>query len=291
MAAYLLTSREQNTMIRIETETDWLLLGHKDHARLAGEFARHWKNREFAPPEPFPHVLDAVAGHDDSWESRDAVPLLTPEMNPSAFSKELVGSYDAFEEIDLEDYLGVRGAATEIAAARDPYAAVLISMHTVNLLTEQADLSTLTEEERTVHSAFIAGQQARQAALKAEIRSQSDLAPLASDAHFEAGFRFLQACDSLSLYVGVAFEDKGQLRHAQTRRDGTQTVIDFIPCGEGRYRLEPYPFDETELHFDVPFRRVPKVACRSLESFQAAYAAAGIDPVRITFFKSKKESV
>ncbi|TVP74965.1 MAG: DUF3891 family protein, partial [Puniceicoccaceae bacterium] len=99
-------------MIRIETENDWLLLGHKAHAALAGDFARHWKNQDFLPPDPFCHILDAVARHDDSWEPRDAQPQLTPEGHPSAFSKELVGSYDAFEDIDLADYLAVRAAAT-----------------------------------------------------------------------------------------------------------------------------------------------------------------------------------
>ena len=54
-------------MIRLKDNADWLLLTHKDHATLAGEFARHWKNQDFAPPEPFAHILDAVSRHDDSW--------------------------------------------------------------------------------------------------------------------------------------------------------------------------------------------------------------------------------
>lgn len=269
-------------MIRLETEDDWLLLGHKDHANLAGEFARHWKNKDFKPPEPFVHVLDAVTRHDDSWEERDAQPLLTPEMNPSAFSKELVGSYDAFEEIDLPEYLGVRGAATEIAALRDPYAAVLISMHTVNLLTEQADLSGLSGKDKTIHSDFVARQRDLQESLKEQIRTDSDLKHLATDSQFEFGFRFLQACDSLSLYVGVAYEERGELRHAQPMKDGTASKIAFVPTGERRYELSPYPFDETELHFYLPYRRVSKSNTVSLEAFQTTYSNAKIENVKIT---------
>lgn len=269
-------------MIRLETEDDWLLLSHKDHAALAGEFARHWKNGDFEPPEPFIHVLDAVTRHDDSWEERDARPLLTPEKNPSAFSKELVGSYDAFEEIDLPEYLGVRGAATEIAARRDPYAAVLISMHTVNLLTEQADLSGLSSEDKSIHSDFVTGQLDRQESLKKQIRADSDLRPLATDVHFESGFRFLQACDSLSLYVGVDFEEPGELRHAQPRRDGTASKISFIPKGLRRYELSPYPFDEPVLHFYLPYKRVRKSYASTLENFQKAYSKAEIENVKIT---------
>jgi hypothetical protein len=269
-------------MIRIETEEDWLLLTHADHAALAGEFARHWKNADFSPAEPFAHVLDAVARHDDSWAERDKKPLLTPENNPSAFSKELVGSYDAFEEIDLADYLAVRGAATEAAAARDPFAAILISMHTVNLLTEQADLSTLSEPERAIHSKFIAGQKARQSELIDQLKDQGAFAELLTVENLQRGFRFLQACDSFSLLVGVAFAEPSKLRHPQPLRDGSSSEIDFIPISERTYSLKPWPLDEAEIQFKIPYRRVSKAATKDLASFQAAYAEAPEEPVTIT---------
>lgn len=272
-------------MIRIELENDWLLLSHQEHAKLAGEFARHWKNENFAPPKPFAHILDACARHDDSWAPRDALPQLTYEMNPSAFSEELVGTYDAFEEIDLDDYLAVRGQATEEAAKRDLYAAVLISMHTVNLLTEQADLSTLTEAERPVHAAFITGQLQRQAEFKAILRDRPDTAPYASDEDFENGFRFLQACDSFSLYAGVNYSQPGKLRHAQPTLGGRLVEIDCIPLRSHHYKLSPYPLDEPVVRFQIPYRRVSKAATASLESFQKAYSAAAIEYVEVTVSK------
>ncbi|MGZ0657176.1 DUF3891 family protein [Coraliomargarita sp. W4R72] len=269
-------------MIRIEEENDWLLLSHPDHAALAGEFARHWKNESFAPPKPFTHILDATARHDDSWQDRDALPLLTAEMNPGAFSEELVGTYDAFEEIDLHGYLGVRGQATEAAALRDPYSAILISMHTVNLLTVQADLSTLNDEDRAFHKAFIDGQLNRQEELKARLSLQPDIVPYLTDEAFLAGFKFLQACDSFSLYVGVAFSKPGKLQHAHPRRDGSETEIEFIPKGDHHYVLSPYPLDEPVVKFKVPYRRVAKTATASLEEFQAAYTAAPVEIVTVT---------
>ena len=116
-------------MIRIATETGYTLVPHQEHARLAGRFAAHWGNDVFpapAAPEVMPHVLAAVARHDDAWAVRDAAPFLTREGRPSAFTRELVGTYSAFEEIDLADYLAVRGAATEAVAAEDPFAAILV---------------------------------------------------------------------------------------------------------------------------------------------------------------------
>jgi hypothetical protein len=264
-------------MIRIELENDWLLLSHPEHAALAGEFARRWKNQHFAPPEPFAHVLDAVSRHDDSWAPRDALPCLTRENNPSAFSRELVGSYDAFEEIDLADYLRVRGEATEAAAERDPYAAILISMHTVNLLTEQADLSTLDSEGLALHTAFIDGQRQRQQELIQSLQATPDLAPYTTEASLQAGFKFLQACDSFSLYVGVAYPEAGQLRHAQPMRDGRRATITLTPVSADSYSLDPYPLDEPGIRFEVPYRRVSKAATIDLQTFQAAYAAAPVE--------------
>jgi hypothetical protein len=274
-------------MIRIETDKHWLLLTHQAHAQLAGEFARHWKNSHFLPPEPFVSVLDAVSRHDDSWQARDAEPELTDEGNPSAFSRELVGSYDAFEEIDLDGYLKVRGQATGQAASRDPYAAVLISMHTVNLLTEQADLSSLDARGQALHRAFIEGQLARQAELKAIIREQPDLAPLATDAHFDRGFRFLQACDSFSLYVGVAYDRPGQLRHPQALRGGGEARIALTPLSPGHYSLDPWPMDETVVTFQLPYRSVAKHATRSLDAFREAYRNAAVEYHSVTISPAK----
>lgn len=269
-------------MIRIDAGESWLLISHKEHARLAGEFARRWKNAQFEPPKPFAHILDAVTRHDDSWETTDAAPNLTHEMQPSAFTKELVGTYDAFEEIDLPNYLRIRGEATEAAAKRDPYSAILISMHTVNLLTVQADLSSLTKEERAIHSAFITNQIDRQSELRRQILLQPDLAPYGDNESLEAGFKFLQACDSFSLYASVGYDKIGKLQHTHVMRDGRETEITIKPKGNACYRLTPYPLDEPEIEFMTFFKRVQKPATSSLESFRTAYCNSKFETVVIT---------
>ncbi|MDA3874447.1 MAG: DUF3891 family protein [Kiritimatiellae bacterium] len=269
-------------MIRLEEKDHWLLLPHQAHAALAGEFARHWKNELFSPPDPFVHVLDAVSRHDDSWAERDQEPDLTPDGHPSAFSRELVGSYDAFEDIDLAAYLQVRGQATERAAARDPYSAILISMHTVNLLTEQADLSGLSEADRALHGDFIQAQLHRQLELRQDLISRPDLVPCLEDEHLQRAFEFLQACDSLSLLVGVDFPERSALRHPQPTHSGEKMTIHFIPQRDYHYRLTPWPLDDTEVQLEMPNRRVPKSACASLDPFREAYRTAETVLRRIT---------
>src|ERR1700691_3259225 len=156
-------------MLRLETEAGGWLVTHPDHARLAGAFAQRWGNDEFLPPEPREHVLRGIARHDDGWIARDAVPQITRQGKPSAFSTELVGKYSGFEEIDLEDYLAVRDRAVREIAADDPYAAILISMHTYSLLSEHADRSTIAPEQLPLLDEFLVSQKAFQRSLMQQL--------------------------------------------------------------------------------------------------------------------------
>lgn len=269
-------------MIRIATETGYILVPHQEHARLAGRFAAHWGNALFpkpAAPVALPHVLTAVARHDDAWAERDASPFLTREGRPSAFTRELVGAYSAFEEIDLADYLAVRGAATEAVAKTDLFAAILVSMHTHNLLTEQADLATIKPADRPLHAAFVEGQLVRQSELAASL--PPELAAEASPEKLRRAFEFLQFCDNLSLIVCVGYEQPRPVRHTHPDATGSRRVITCTPLGDSAYRLSPWPFDRDTLAFTVPVRRVAADACADLASFRTAYAAAPVEQLAI----------
>lgn len=262
-------------MIRVPASAGYLLVAHQDHARVAGRFAEHWGNPLFpppAPPEILPEVLFAVAHHDDAWAARDAAPLLTREGRPSAFTRELVGAYSAFEEIDLADYLAVRGAATEAVAADHPYAAILVSMHTVNLLTEQADLSTIKPEDRSLHSAFVARQLNRQCALAASLPPA--LAAHATPERLRRAFEFLQFCDNLSLLTCVRHDQPRPLRHTHPDSTGALRTLTATPVADATWRIAPWPFATPALSLSVPARPVPAAACADLASFRAAHAAA-----------------
>src|ERR1700722_17704255 len=156
-------------MLRLETDTGWWLVTHPDHAHLAGAFAERWGNEQFLPPEPRVNVLKGITRHDDGWAARDAAPQITRQGKPSAFSVELVGKYSAFEEIDLADYLAVRECAVRMVAEEDAYAALLVSMHTYNLLTARADRSTIEAQQLPLLDAFLGRQLAFQDELKSRI--------------------------------------------------------------------------------------------------------------------------
>jgi Protein of unknown function (DUF3891) len=272
-------------MIRIETETGWILVAHPDHARLAGGLAAHWGNAEFGAPEPRGDILAAVARHDDAWAPRDAAPFLTRQGRPGAFSRELVGTYSAFEEIDLADYLAVRGRAAEIVAADNPYAAIIISMHTVDLLTGQADLSGLGEPDRALHRAFIENELRRQRELVDALSRRPEYAEGVKPERLRRAFEFLQACDSLSLAVCVRYPAPIALRHRHPRRDGTLAGLECTPLGGDAYRVTPYPFDADELVISLPCRSVPGKLFPSLEAFRAAFAASPVGALQVRMIR------
>jgi hypothetical protein len=270
-------------MLRLETPTGWWLTTHPDHARLAAAFAEHWGNERFAPPEPRGHVLHGIAVHDDGWAARDATPQITRQGKPSAFSTELVGKYSAFEEIDLADYLGVRDRAVNLVAEADAYAAVLVSMHTYNLLTERADRSTIDPSQLPLLDGFLAAQKLLQERLIARIDQDSALShEEKSRSRIEDHFRLLQACDNLSLLSCVDYGEPATLLHSLRLRDGGAEPVTVESLGERYFCLSPYPFDISPLTIDFPARQVEGKFFESAGALQEQYENAEVTNLKVT---------
>lgn len=260
-------------MIRIDTTSGWQLVTHPDHARLAGQIAEAWGNERFARPDPFDPILAAVRRHDDGWIARDAAPFLTPDGRPEAFTRKLVGAYAAFEEIDLPRYLEVRGAATEAVARDNPLAGVLVSMHTVNLLTEQADLESIRPEHREIHRAFVDGQRRWQ-------QKTADTLNL-SAGMLRRGFEFLQACDNLSLILCADYHEAIPLRHTHPDREGVRRTLQCRGIVGGVWQIDPWPFVADEIALELPCRDVDRAACGNLTAYREAFTSAPIRTKKI----------
>jgi len=263
-------------MLRLQGNDGWWLVTHPDHAHLAGEFARAWGNDLFAAPEPREHVLRGIYAHDNGWAARDAKPVVMRSGKPAAFSVELVGSYSAFEEIDLEAYLAVRRSAVQLIAQEDAYAAILISMHTYNLLTDRADRSTIRAEQLPLLDAFLAEQLELQGALRDRLLEEGKPAD-----GFVENFRLLQACDNLSLLSCVDFGGDATLLWPQQLRDGGAQEIAVSREGKRSFRLTPYPFAEPEMVFKLRERFVPGLVFESDEALRAGFEAAKVEEVEV----------
>jgi hypothetical protein len=266
----------------MQSETGWWLITHPDHARLAGAFAAAWGNAAFRRPEPRDRVLYGIATHDDGWTDRDAHPSITQQGKPSAFSTELVGKYSAFEEIDIADYLAVRERAVRIIAEEDPYAGLLIAMHTYNLLTEHADRSTIASEGLSLLDNFLARQRAYQSELMSAIAADETLArEQKTELAIREHFRLLQACDNLSLLTCVAFDRPADLLHPLALNDGGSTEVEVRPLGPRHFRLAPWPFAEPELFFHFPSRHVEGRTFDSSATLHHAFHAAAVEQLTV----------
>jgi len=269
-------------MLRLETSTGYWLVTHPDHARLAGAIAAHWGNDLFPAPEPRANVLLGVNTHDDGWALRDASPSITRQGKPSAFSVELVGKYSAFEEIDLQDYLNVRERAVAEVAAKDAYAALLVSKHTYNLLTARANRSTISFDQLPLLDAFLDRQRAFQSDLFAAIRSNPAFtAPDTCDATIEDHFRLLQACDNMSLLACVNYAAPATLLHPLPTATSHQEIA-VIPLGERTFRLTPWPLDHERITIDFPARHVTGKIFTTSAELAELVAAAPIETLTLT---------
>jgi hypothetical protein len=270
-------------MLRLKTDTGWWLITHPDHAHLAGAFASHWGNDVFAAPSPRASVLHGIDVHDDGWAARDARPAMTRQGKPAAFSSELVGKYSAFEEIDLADYLAVRERAVEQVEQRDAYAALLVSMHTYNLLTARADRSTIAPAQLPLLDEFLVRQEERQERLRATVRSDARFeAAEVSDEAIADNFRLLQATDNLSLLSCVAFMKPATLLHPLRMKDGRTQEVIVEPVAPRHFRLSPYPLDAPQLSFELPARHVTGNVFASSRELQQRFAAAPLEQLAVT---------
>jgi hypothetical protein len=262
-------------MLRQKTPDGWFLIRHPDHAALAGQFALAWGNAKFRKPAPFQDWAEGVRRHDDGWAERDRTPTITSAGKPSAFGADLVGGYTAFEEIDLPEYLGVRGRAMEIVAADNPYSAILISMHTCNLLTEHADRSTIRPDQLVLLDRFVTLQRQRQLELRAEAAESKRFTDedLSVERLLE-NFRLLQACDNLSLLSCVDYDKPATLLHPLPLVDGTTSEVTVQRTALRTFRLSPWPLNADSLEFEIPGRPVTGDLFPDSKTLQAHYAAA-----------------
>lgn len=272
-------------MLRLATSDGWWLVTHPDHAHLAGEFASAWGNELFAAPEPREHVLRGIYRHDDGWITRDAAPVITREGKPAAFSTELVGKYSAFEEIDLEDYLAVRRQAVLAIAEEDAYAAILISMHTYNLLSARADRSTIRADQLPLLDAFLAEQLDLQHALRQRLLNDRTHSPDEIDVGLTENFRLLQAADNLSLLSCVDFDKPATLLHPLRTQNSSMQPINVERIGERSFRLSPYPLREPEMKFELRARFVPGVRFGSSDELAQKLAGASMQVLDVVISK------
>jgi hypothetical protein len=265
-------------MIRREEGNDFLLITQHDHALIAGELAERFGNEKFTRPEPRESALRGVRLHDCGWPLHDDQPTLNKDGKP----------LDVFETT-RPIALKVWTASTDKAAAKDPYAGLLVSLHVLSL---SVFASTRTDFE---HEKFDMDQPADRFAVakfqQHEIERQEKLRltlGLRTDKpghHKHAqevtqkkedqltfNFRMLQAMDLISLALCCTKLPSRQ----------TQDVLPHPGGAPLRFSLErrdkdvvvdPWPFDQERVELMIPVCRIAAKAYEDDVDLHAALAS------------------
>jgi Protein of unknown function (DUF3891) len=177
----------------------------------------------------------------------------------------------------------VRDRAVRLIAAEDAYAAILISMHTYNLLTEHADRSTIAPAQLPLLDQFLVEQKALQESLRHLIATDLGFTPeQASESAILDHFRLLQATDNLSLLTCVDFRQPAHLLHPLPFRDGTHKTVQVRSAGTRDFVLSPYPFGESTLSFEFPARFVEGKTFSSAGELQQRFDASQAEILTVT---------
>jgi len=63
-------------IVRERADGSLILIGQTDHAKLSGQCAAHWGNKNFARPKPYEAVVRAAMFHDSGWYDYEANPTV-----------------------------------------------------------------------------------------------------------------------------------------------------------------------------------------------------------------------
>jgi hypothetical protein len=210
-------------MIVRERPDTFLLFEQHEHAQIAGEFARRWREG----PRPFESTVYAVANHDLAWREPDRGVLWNEEKDRPY----------SFVDYPLDLKLPAQKRGIDTVEDHDPYAGCLCSMHYARFL---------LDSERPEEVEFREGEIGRQGRLE-ERMSEIELENL------ERNFRFLRLCDGLSLFL--CLNEPGGEESPPPYPGGFEfegTHFGLVWEDEQTLRLDPNPFPEA-FGIEIPY--------------------------------------
>ena len=270
--------RDNTNVIRREAEGDFLLIAQHDHALIAAELAERVGNDAFAPmAEPRQAALRGVALHDCGWPLHDDQPTVNKDGKP----------LDVFET-PREIALPVWTASVEKAAAADPYAGLLVSLHVLSLSVFASSQTSFSHEkfdlsqphEKFAVSKFQHRELERQEKLRTQLGLRTDRPAHHKQPHdarqkTEDGvtfnFRMLQAMDAISLAACCTVPPAEQTQDVMPRPGAPAMRLSLARRGADVI-VDPWPFDLPRIELKIPVCRIAGKAYASNEELRAAVA-------------------
>jgi len=281
-------------MIRRQAGDDFLLITQNDHALLAQQLGSHFGNSKFARPLPPPAqspVLSAIGLHDAGWPLHADQPTLNHRQLP----------LDVFE-VPRSIALMVWAASADRAEAVDPYAGLLVSLHSLSLsihATAPVQGKGDTFDVQKMHDQFAVNKfQHREVERQEQLRQRlgfrtnvplkhglAEARVTPEDDQLRFDFRLLQAMDLISLCVCCTNLPQGETNDVLRSPTHKEIKLRLTKNSAGVVRVNPWPFDINQIEMQVPCRRVPGRRFESVEEFRKCYAEAVNESITVRLEK------
>lgn len=258
-------------------ESCLLLVLQIEHSRVAGIFAAHWGNKDFAAPRPYASMVLAAQEHDNGWWDWEVRPTLNEEGYPPDYIQSI-------RHLGRGVWLGFYRHGIQRVVDRDPYAGYNVSMHGEGLLTQGMGLlpympdytvdPNIQEDVRQ----FIGEQKDLRARLLEDLRRSDEYREFASEERLWTNFKLMEVFDQLAQFVCNRYPFNSTARKNGPTNRLSDTPVPVEPGqgdvtvtidvqDESNATVRPYPFDINPLFFSFPARLVPKRRYSSQEDF------------------------
>jgi hypothetical protein len=267
-------------MIRRDAQTHFLLITQHDHALLSGELARRLGNYDFAPPSPYQSVVEAIAHHDCGWPLHDEHPTLNPAGLP-------------LHVFEAPVSLATQVWSASVAGAMNlgDYQGLLVSLHTFALSSiflanaKNPSRPDLFEMNKFQHRQSEIQEDLRQRlGLRTEVALQLGLPKAGvspADDQLIFNFRLLTAMDRISLALCCGKHLFPTMDDVHTHPGKPTTKITVQMPDPATMTLDPWPFDQPALAFEVPARRITKQPFATIDEFHKVYRDTPAEPLAL----------
>ena len=278
-------------MIIAESSEHYRMITQNDHGDLAGQFAAHWGNEQFARLKPYQSMVLAAEAHDNGWWDWDVYPSVDEQGVPLPFTR-----------TPREIRSGFYGRGIDNVIGRDLYAGLMVSMHGVGLPQKRyGTMPTMADRQDEFSQRFIAEREPTHKLLIEKIRKSEQYAGMDSQEQIWLNYLMMQVFDRLSLFFCANFDlttvpatgahtaGKGyygpSVKPTPVRLGAEDTELKLRAVDPKTVVVEPYPFDQSPLRVSVRAKLIPHIAYKSQEEFREVYAKAQREQFEFTLMK------
>jgi Protein of unknown function (DUF3891) len=278
-------------MIIAESNEHYRMITQNDHGDLAGQFAAHWGNEQFARLKPYQSMVLAAEAHDNGWWDWDVFPSVDEQGVPLPFTR-----------TPREIRSGFYGRGIDNVIGRDLYAGLMVSMHGVGLPQKRyGTMPTMADRQDEFSQRFIAEREPTHKLLIEKIRKSEQYAGMDSQEQIWLNYLMMQVFDRLSLFFCANFDlttvpatgahTAGKsyygpsVKPTPVRLGEEDTELKLRAVDPKTVVVEPYPFDQSPLQVSVRGKLIPHMAYQSQEEFREVYAKAQREQFEFTLIK------